>query len=197
MSQRPSASPRRRKVVMVSALAMLAVTAAAGSVAAPAVTASAAPAASPDEAKVSYWNGVNPVTELTASTFANPPANDKAWVRWNWPPATTTNEQLLADLQDLADANIAGVEIGQGGNPTNEQLSLILDKANELGIKVGIKYSGGAPVTGTWVNTNDYTRKTLTNNRTTRQRRRELHRRPARHRHHRRRHRLPLLERHV
>ncbi len=152
---------------MVSALAMLAVTAAAGSVAAPVVTASAAPAASPDEAKVSYWNGVNPVTELTASTFANPPANDKAWVRWNWPPATTTNEQLLADLQDLADANIAGVEIGQGGNPTNEQLSLILDKANELGIKVGIKYSGGAPVTGTWVNTNDYTRKTLTNNRTT------------------------------
>jgi hypothetical protein len=151
---------------MVSALAMLAVSAAAGSVAAPAVTASAAPAASPDEAKVNYWNGVNPVTELTASTFANPPANDKAWVRWNWPPATTTNEQLLADLQDLADANIAGVEIGQGGNPTNEQLALILDRANELGIKVGIKYSGGAPVTGTWVNTNDYTRKTLTNNRT-------------------------------
>ena len=150
---------------MASALAMLAVSAAAASLAAPAVTAQAAPAAV-EPAQVTYWNGVNPVTTLSASTFASPPSNDKPWVRWNWPPATTTNDQLLADLQDMADAGIAGVEIGQGGNPTNEQLTLILAKANELDITVGIKYSGGAPTTGTWVNTNEYTRKTLTNSRT-------------------------------
>ncbi|WP_210438985.1 glycosyl hydrolase [Nocardioides xinjiangensis] len=168
MSQRPRVvSRQRRNRLMVSALATLAVTATAGPVVVPAITATAAPAAAAaEQAEVSYWNGVNPVTELTGSTFANPPANDKAWVRWNWPPATTTDEQLLADLQDMAEANIAGVEIGQGGNPTNEQLSLILDKANELDITVGIKYSGGAPTTGTWVNTHDYTRKTLTNSRT-------------------------------
>ncbi len=122
--------------------------------------------ASAPEPTVKYWNDVNPVTDLTKDSFANPPSNDKPWVRWNWPPATTTNDQLLSDLQALADAGIAGVEIGQGGNPTNDQLALILERANELDITVGIKYSGGAPTTGTWVNTDDYTRKTLTNSRT-------------------------------
>ena len=102
------------------------------------------------ESEVTYWNGVNPVTTLTADTFAEPPANDKPWVRWNFPPATTSVAQLESDLEDLAAAGISGVEIGQGGNPTNEQLAAILTRANALDINVGIKYSGGAPVTGTW-----------------------------------------------
>ena len=87
-------------------------------------------------------------------------------MRWNWPPAAVTIPQLESELEQLAAAGIRGVEIGQGGNPTNEQLTAILKKANALGITVGLKYSGGAPITGTWVNTNDYTRKTLNNSRT-------------------------------
>jgi hypothetical protein len=124
------------------------------------------PVALSQKAQVHYWRGISPVTELTGSTFKDPPANDKPWVRWNWPPDTTTNEQLLSDLQDMADRGIAGVEIGQGGNPTTEQLALVLRRANELDIRVGIKYTGGAPITGTWTDTHHYTRKTLTNNRT-------------------------------
>src|SRR4051794_33364148 len=57
--------------------------AAAGPAAAGAGSTSAVAAA----ARVNYWQGMNPVTELTADTFAQPPANDKPWVRWNWPPA--------------------------------------------------------------------------------------------------------------
>ncbi|MCL8249985.1 Ig-like domain repeat protein [Aeromicrobium fastidiosum] len=113
---------------------------------------------------VDYWQGINPVTRLTPDTFANPPSNDKPWVRWNFVPATTPIAQLEQDLDDLAAKGIAGVEIGQGGNPTNEQLTAILRKANSLDITVGIKYIGGAPIA--WDNTNDYTRKTLNNSRT-------------------------------
>lgn len=146
---------------------MLATVAAGALVAVPAISpAQAAPVAPADDATVNYWRGVNPVTELTGDTFATPPATDKPWVRWNWVPATTTDEQLTSDLEELAAAGIQGVEVGQGGNPTNAQLKVILEKANELGITLGIKYIGGAPVTGTWDPTNDYTRKTLTNSRT-------------------------------
>ena len=117
------------------------------------------------EAKVNYWRGINPVTELTSDTFRDPPANDRPWVRWNWPPAAVTIPQLENELDQLAAAGVRGVEIGQGGNPTNDQLTAILKKANALGISVGLKYSGGGPITGTWVNTNDYTRTTLNNSR--------------------------------
>ncbi len=128
----------------------------------------AADEAQPDDtaAKVNYWKDVNPVTELTAESFAKPPTTDMPWVRWNWSPAVTTNEQLESDLEKLAAAGISGAEIGQGGNPTNEQLKVILEKANSLGITIGIKYKGGAPINGTWVNTADYTRTTLNNSRT-------------------------------
>src|SRR4051794_285899 len=135
---------------------------AAPSVASAAGSTSAAAAA----AKVNYWRGINPVTELTADTFAQPPANDKPWVRWNWPPATTTIPQLERDLDHLAAAGSAGVEIGQGGHPTNEQLQAVPAQANQRGVTVGPEYSGGAPIPGTWDATNDYTRKTLTNSRT-------------------------------
>ena len=106
--------------------------------------------ASPSPTRPSTTGGaINPVTELTRDSFREPPANDRPWVRWNWPPAAVTIPQLEAELEQLAAAGIRGVEIGQGGNPTNEQLTAILKKANALGITVGIKYSGGAPITGT------------------------------------------------
>ncbi|MDA0174497.1 glycosyl hydrolase [Solirubrobacter taibaiensis] len=123
----------------------------------------AAPSAHAD---VTYWRGLNPVTALTSDTFKAPPDTDRPWVRWNWPPAAVTIPQLENELEQIASAGVRGVEIGQGGNPTNEQLTAILKKANALGITVGLKYAGGAPITGTWENTNDYTRKTLNNSRT-------------------------------
>ena len=39
----------------------------------------------------------------------------------------------------MYDHHIAGVEIGQGGVPTNAQLVAILNRANQLGLKVSLK----------------------------------------------------------
>ena len=150
---------RRARLSMSGALVL-----ATGAVAALNVLPSQAAGAA--DAKVNYWRGINPVTELTSDSFREPPSTDRPWVRWNWPPAAVTIPQLEGELEQLAAAGIRGVEIGQGGNPTNEQLTAILTKANALGITVGIKYSGGAPITGTWENTRDYTRTTLNNSRT-------------------------------
>src|ERR1700710_435977 len=60
---------------------------------------------------------LNPVTPVTAGTFANPPQNDMPWARWNFPPATATIDGLQTDMQDAYDHHIAGLEIGQGGVP--------------------------------------------------------------------------------
>ena len=150
---------RRARLSMSGALVL-----ATGAVAALNVLPSQAAGAA--DAKVNYWRGINPVTELTSDSFREPPSTDRPWVRWNWPPAAVTIPQLEGELEQMAAAGIRGVEIGQGGNPTNEQLTAILTKANALGITVGIKYSGGAPITGTWENTRDYTRTTLNNSRT-------------------------------
>jgi hypothetical protein len=117
--------------------------------------------------EIDYWQGINPVTRLTAGSFASPPATDRPWVRWNFPPATTPIAELEKELDELSAAGIAGVEIGQGGNPTNEQLAAILRKATPLGITVSLKYKGGAPIDGTWDSANDYTRKTLEQSATT------------------------------
>jgi hypothetical protein len=68
------------------------------------------------DAAVNYWRGINPVTELTRDSFREPPATDRPWVRWNWPPAAVTIPQLEAELEQQAAAGIRGVEIGQGGN---------------------------------------------------------------------------------
>src|ERR1700754_503331 len=81
--------------------------------------------ASTAKADVSYWRGINPVTALTAGTFKPPPDTDHPWVRWNWPPAAVTIPQLETELEQIAAAGVRGVEIGQGGNPTNEQLTAI------------------------------------------------------------------------
>ena len=74
------------------------------------------------DAKVNYWRGINPVTELTSDSFREPPSTDRPWVRWNWPPAAVTIPQLEGELEQMAAAGIRDVEIGQGGSPTNEQL---------------------------------------------------------------------------
>lgn len=133
----------------------------ASSAPAPKPTAKSAHAADAATPVINKWHGLNPVTELTADTFATPPDTDRPWVRWNWVPATTTIAELETMLDELHAAGIRGVEIGQGGNPTNEQLTAVLTKANALGITVGLKYSGGAPTAANWSNTENYTRKTL------------------------------------
>ncbi|MFF5288629.1 glycosyl hydrolase [Paractinoplanes globisporus] len=103
---------------------------------------------------------LNPVTALTAATFADPPQNDMPWARWNFPPATATIAGLEADLQDAYDHNIGGVEIGQGGVPTTEQLTAIYQKADKLGIKVSLKAANGLPG-ATYSATDDLARRTL------------------------------------
>ena len=51
------------------------------------------------------------------------------WARWNFPPASATIAGLETDIQDAYDHNIAGLEIGQGGVPTTDQLVAIYNKA--------------------------------------------------------------------
>jgi len=90
-------------------------------------------------ADLSDWTSFNPVTALSADTFANPPMTDWPWVRWNV-PETAEIPQLEQELEAMREAGIAGAEIGQGGFPNNEQLAAILRKATELGIKISISH---------------------------------------------------------
>lgn len=103
---------------------------------------------------------LNPVTKLTASAFANPPQNDMPWARWNFDPTTATIAGLEADIQDAYDHNIAGLEIGQGGVPTKDQLTAIYTKANQLGMKISLKVVPALPGQ-TYLQTDDYARRTL------------------------------------
>jgi hypothetical protein len=103
----------------------------------------------------------NPVTPLTVSSFANPSAADFPWVRWNFPPETAEIAELEKQLAELKAAGIAGVEIGQGGEPTLNQIEAVLKKANEIGMKVSLKYKTGAPIPGNFSAKHDYVRKTL------------------------------------
>ncbi|WP_336912458.1 glycosyl hydrolase [Runella sp.] len=103
----------------------------------------------------------NPVTPLTASSFANPSSADFPWVRWNFPPETAEIAELGKQLTELKAAGIAGVEIGQGGEPTLNQIEAVLKKANEIGMKVSLKYKTGAPIPGNFSAKHDFVRKTL------------------------------------
>jgi hypothetical protein len=85
------------------------------------------------------WTGINPVTALTAGTFAAPGANDRPWVRLNMPESADPAE-LQAEIEDLHNKGIAGVEVGQGAFPNDAQLVALLTRANALGIKVSLSH---------------------------------------------------------
>ena len=104
---------------------------------------------------------LNSVTPLTKKSFANPKPEDLPWVRWNFPPETAHLAELEKQLMDLKAAGIAGVEIGQGGEPTLAQIEGLLKKGNELGIKISLKYKTGAPIPGNFSIKHDFARKTL------------------------------------
>ena len=107
------------------------------------------------------YSKLNSVTPLTKISFANPKAEDFPWVRWNFPPETAEMSELEKQLAELKAAGIAGVEIGQGGEPTLAQIEGLLKKGNELGIKISLKYKTGAPIPGNFSIKHDYARKTL------------------------------------
>jgi hypothetical protein len=46
------------------------------------------------------WLKLNPVTKLDAGSFANPPANDRPWVRMNMPP-TASPAELVHEMEQL------------------------------------------------------------------------------------------------
>lgn len=119
------------------------------------------------ESSAAAFAKLNPVTQLTAATFADPPQNNKPWARWNFTPASVTIEGLEADLQDAYDHNLGGVEIGQGGVPTNEQLVAIYEKANDLGMKVSLKVASALPGGQSFSPYSDLARRTLANYRQT------------------------------
>ncbi|MHA6524414.1 glycosyl hydrolase [Tessaracoccus sp. G1721] len=128
------------------------------------VTAPAQAAGSTAQAAGKDWS-FNPVTELTAGTFAAPPANDLPWVRVNMPP-TAAPELLEQLLMDARKANIGGVEFGQGAYPNDGQLVTILEKANELGLKVSLSHGPTQYPAGYSVD-DDHARKTLVISRAT------------------------------
>ena len=87
----------------------------------------------------SEWTQFNPVTPLTAATFANPPATDWPWVRLNM-PASADPAEIKNEVQQMKDHGIAGIEVGQGAFPNNEQLVALLTAANQSGMKVSLSH---------------------------------------------------------
>ncbi|WP_137842960.1 glycosyl hydrolase [Microbacterium sp. 2FI] len=146
---RAQARPLRTAVCVIAAASL-----AAGAFVGVSSTAVAATA----DAAGKDWS-FNPVTALTADTFAAPPAEDLPWVRVNMPP--TADPALLRQLLEEAKAaNIGGVELGQGAYPNDAQLIEILETANELGIKVSLSHGPTQNPTGYSIN-DDHARKTL------------------------------------
>jgi hypothetical protein len=107
----------------------------------------------------SEWIKFNPVTPLTAATFANPPAADLPWVRLNM-PASADPAEIKAEVQRMHDAGIAGIEVGQGAFPNSEQLVALLTAANQAGIKVSLSHGPTQNPAG-YSPDSDHARKTL------------------------------------
>lgn len=83
------------------------------------------------------WARINPVTRLTAQTFANPPAVDWPWVRMNLTPGADPAE-IAREVGEMHAAGIGGIEVGQGAFPNNEQLVALYTAANRFGLKVSL-----------------------------------------------------------
>jgi hypothetical protein len=107
----------------------------------------------------SEWIRFNPVTQLTAATFAKPPAGDRPWVRMNI-PATADPAEIAAEVREMHEKGIAGVEIGQGAFPNDDQLVALYTAANQLGIKVSLSHGPTQNLTGYSIDS-DHARKTL------------------------------------
>ncbi len=107
----------------------------------------------------SDWIKFNPVTPLTAASFERPPAADRPWVRMNM-PATADAAEIAAEVREMHDHGIAGVEIGQGAFPNNEQLTALLRAANQVGIKVSLSHGPTQNPAGYSID-DDHARKTL------------------------------------
>jgi alpha-L-rhamnosidase len=107
----------------------------------------------------SEWIRFNPVTPLTAASFAQPPAADLPWVRMNM-PAPADPAEIAVEVQQMHDNGIGGVEIGQGAFPNNEQLVALLKAANQVGIKVSLSHGPTQNPPGYSID-DDHARKTL------------------------------------
>ena len=107
----------------------------------------------------SEWIKFNPVTPLTAATFANPPATDWPWVRLNL-PAGADPAEIQAEVHQMHDAGIAGIEVGQGAFPNNDQLLALLTAATQAGIKVSLSHGPTQSPAGYSIDS-DHARKTM------------------------------------
>ena len=107
----------------------------------------------------SEWIKFNPVTPLTAATFATPPATDWPWVRLNM-PAGADPAEIKAEVQQMHDAGIAGIEVGQGAFPNNDQLVALLTAATQAGIKVSLSHGPTQSPAGYSIDS-DHARKTM------------------------------------
>jgi hypothetical protein len=75
-------------------------------------------------------------------------------------PASADPKQLMSEVTELYQGGIAGIEVGQGAFPNNEQLIAILTRANELGLKVSLSH-GPTQYPADYSIDNDNARKTL------------------------------------
>jgi hypothetical protein len=85
------------------------------------------------------WNALNPVTPFSAETFAHPVLNDRPWVRVNTPDGLSA-EELKAEVLEMKQHGIGGLEVGQGTFPATPQLIALLQAANQVGLKVSLSH---------------------------------------------------------
>ena len=75
-------------------------------------------------------------------------------------PATADPAEIAAEVREMREQGIAGVEIGQGAFPNNEQLVALLRAANQVGIKVSLSHGPTQNPAGYSID-DDHARKTL------------------------------------